>query len=122
MAVTLFGTHPQQSELSDARIGVDHHTIVEPQFRTQTFTQCSAAGVREFQMTEPRVGLEELVILARTHEEYLRRGIASLGGIEQDAGDGDVRAERDAGKDVNALGFCGKTWRRLRSQPRREIR
>ncbi len=48
---------------------------------------------------DARGGGEEFVIFVRPGEDDARFGERAAGGVEQDAGDGDVGAEGDAGED-----------------------
>ena len=106
--VTIVGADADQAELGEARIRIEHEAIVKPQRRgrLKPVAQRSSACVGDFAMNDARIGLEQLIVLARPDEYDFGRRVAALGGVEQDASDGDIGTQRDSRKHVNAI--CGR--------------
>jgi hypothetical protein len=72
--------------------------------RFEALRDC-AAPVGYVEVPDPREAGEEFSGFGAAGEPDFRFGEAFVGGIDEDAGDGNIRAQGDAGKDGNAPGL-----------------
>lgn len=107
----------QQAKLGHARIGIDDDAVGigerGAEFRSGGETVAEgAAAIGNGKMPDAGIGGEQLPILAGADEIDGGIGKAALGGIEDDTGNGHVRAQGDAGEDVDGARRSGDRARK----------
>jgi hypothetical protein len=108
--VAVFVADGEEAELGEARIGVEHEAVGGSGQRFELVPHGEALGqaaaaVLDGGVSQARVGGEHLEILAGPGEHDFGLWEGLFGGVHQDAGHRDVRAQRHAGEH-NHPGGC----------------